>query len=225
VNPSTVSGVAATGETDQYLGLADTLHQLWRGTLPARPGSASTFVPVVPVDHLARFMARLPVDPDSVGRSYWVLDDATPPLPELLDLVGRHYRVKVPRGRVPIRLLQRLPRALTKADPETLSFLSDDRYSTGSAIELAQRQQLPALTTRTSLLAWADSLAAQRFGAAGPTSLGRRFTEYAGLRTFELGPADGTRLVLPGLPVNADTWSGCWNGSRPRRPWTCPASA
>jgi nucleoside-diphosphate-sugar epimerase len=102
VNPSTVSGVSSTGETDQFLGLADTLHELWRGTLPARPGSASTFVPVVPVDHLASFMTRLPVDSASVGQSYWVLDDRTPPLHELLDVVGHHYQVSVPRSRVPV---------------------------------------------------------------------------------------------------------------------------
>jgi nucleoside-diphosphate-sugar epimerase/pimeloyl-ACP methyl ester carboxylesterase len=208
VNPSTVSGVSSTGETDQFLGLADTLHELWRGTLPARPGSASTFVPVVPVDHLASFMTRLPVDSASVGQSYWVLDDGTPPLHELLDVVGHHYQVSVPRSRVPVRLVKRLPRYLTKADPETLSFLSDDRYPTDTAADLARRQGLPEFTSRASLLAWADSLAAQRFGTANPTSLRRTFMAYTDVRTYELGPAHSKRLVLAGLPVNADTWTG-----------------
>jgi pimeloyl-ACP methyl ester carboxylesterase/nucleoside-diphosphate-sugar epimerase len=207
VNPSTVSGVAGTGESDQFLGLAATLQELWQGTLPALPGNASTFVPVVPVDHLARFMTRLVVDADSIGRSYWVLDDKTPPLHELLHTVGAHYRVGVPRLRVPVALIRRLPRSLTKADPETLSFLSDDTYPTANADELARRQGLSPFTSTPSLLAWADSLAAQRFGAAVPSSLRRGFGTYAGVRTFELGPTDGDSLVLPSLPVNADTWT------------------
>ena len=206
VNPSTVSGVASTGESDQFLGLAGTLQELWQGSLTARPGNASTFVPVVPVDHLAQFMTKLVVDADSVGRSYWVLDDTTPPLHELLRIVGEHYRVKVPRLRLPVALIKRLPRSVTKADPETLSFLSDDTYPTAHAAELAQRQRLTAFTSTASLLAWADSLAAQRFGTAAPTDLRRDFATYAGVRTYELGPADGDSLVLPGLPVNADTW-------------------
>jgi pimeloyl-ACP methyl ester carboxylesterase len=31
---------------------------------------------------------------------------------------------------------------------------------------------------------------------------------YTDVRTYELGPAHSKRLVLPGLPVNADTWTG-----------------
>jgi nucleoside-diphosphate-sugar epimerase/pimeloyl-ACP methyl ester carboxylesterase len=206
VNPSTVSGVSSSGESDQFLGLAGTLHELWQGTLSALPGDASTFVPVVPVDHLARFMTRVALDADSTGQSYWVLDADTPPLHELLTVVGEHYRVKVPRLRLPVALIKRLPGSLTKADPETLSFLSNDTYPTAQAAELAQRQGLSPLTSTPSLLAWADDLAAQRFGAAAPTRLRRSFGTYAGVRTFELGPADGDSLVLPGLPVNADTW-------------------
>jgi nucleoside-diphosphate-sugar epimerase len=119
VNPSTVSGVARTGDSDQFIGLAGTLHELWRGTLSALPGNASTVVPVVPVDHLAQFMTELVVDADSVGQSYWVLDDTTPPLHELLRIVGDHYRVRVPTLRLPIAVIKRLPRSVTKADPET----------------------------------------------------------------------------------------------------------
>jgi pimeloyl-ACP methyl ester carboxylesterase/nucleoside-diphosphate-sugar epimerase len=207
VNPSTVSGVARTGDSDQFLGLAGTLHELWKGTLSALPGNASTFVPVVPVDHLAQFMTELVVDVDSVGQSYWVLDDTTPPLHELLRIVGDHYRVRVPTLRLPVAVIKRLPRSVTKADPESLSFLSADAYPTVPAAELAQRHGLTAFTSTASLLAWADSLAAQRFGTARPTDLRRSFGTYAGVRTYELGPADSDSLVLPGLPVNADTWS------------------
>lgn len=207
VNPSTVSGVAATGESDQYLGLADSFRQLWHGTMAARPGDADTFVPVIPVDYLARFMTLLPADPATAGHSYWVLDDRTPALPDLLRLVGEHYRAPVPRARIPVTVVKRLPSALTKADPETLSFMSSDRYPTGPADEFAARHGLDRPATVPAIQRWADHLAAHRFGAAEETGLSRRFAEYAGVRTFTLGPEAASGLVLPGLPVNAETWA------------------
>lgn len=207
VNPSTVSGIAATGESDQYLGLADSFRQLWNGEMAARPGDADTFVPVIPVDYLARFMALLPTDPATAGHSYWVLDDRTPTLPELLRVVGEHYRVRVPRVRVPVAVVKRLPTALTKADPETIGFMSADRYPTGPAEEFAARHGLSTPATVPAIRRWADHLAAHRFGAAEETDLRRRFTEHAGVRTFTLGPENAGALVLPGLPVNADTWA------------------
>jgi pimeloyl-ACP methyl ester carboxylesterase len=164
---------------------------------------------VVPVDHLARFMTLLPLDPGTERAAYWVLDDDTPPLPDLLALVGRHYQVRVPWIRTPLPLLRRLPRWLTRADPETLAFLSNDRYPTGPAVEVAQRHRLVPPDTTTSLLRWADHLAAHRFGnvPANAAVSARRFTRPAGVRTFELGDATAPTVVLPGLPVNADTWA------------------
>ncbi|MFI1919524.1 alpha/beta fold hydrolase [Nocardia sp. NPDC020380] len=208
VNPSTVSGVGATGESDQYLGLAESFSQLWNGTLAALPGNNETFVPVVPVDYLARFMSLLPLDPDSAGHAYWILDDATPALPELFRAVAQHYRVKVPAFGIPVGLLKVLPRALTKADPETIRFMSTDRYPTEPAREFADRHGMALPESVPAIQRWADHLAAQRFGEAATTSLNRGFAEYAGVRTFRVGPDHAETIVLPGLPVNADTWGG-----------------
>lgn len=205
VNPPSVVGDSSTGESDQYLGLASTVRDLWTGSLAAVPGNARTFVPVVAVDHLARFMTLLPEDEDAEGTAYWPLDDATPALPDLLALVAEHYRVRAPRARIPVSLVRRLPRSLTKADPETLTFLSEDRYPTASASAFAARHGLAMPDTATTIRRWADHLAAHRFGEAG--GAGRRFTAPAGVRTFELGEPDAPTVVLPGLPVNADTWA------------------
>ncbi|HLT62249.1 MAG TPA: alpha/beta fold hydrolase, partial [Microlunatus sp.] len=204
VNPGVVTGDSRTGESDQGIGLAASLADLWHGRLPALPGDARTFVPIVSVDHLARFMITL-VEPGPRPESdYWVLDDATPPLPDLLSRVAEHYRVRAPRLRVPVSVIKLLPPRLTGSDPETIGFLSEDRYPTGTADEHARRHGLVPPDTMTSILRWADHLAAHRFGRA--TGPGRRFVDVAGLRTFQLGDAAGSRLVLPGLPVNADAW-------------------
>jgi nucleoside-diphosphate-sugar epimerase len=164
VNPATVIGDSVTGESDQYLGLAVTLKDLYRGKLPGIPGNAQTFVPVVAVDYLARFMTLLPDDPAADRTSYWLLDDNTPALPELVELVAGHYGVKAPRLRIPVALIRRLPRWLTKADPETLSFLSTDRYPTASANAFAARHNLEMPDTEKTILRWADHLAAHHFG-------------------------------------------------------------
>ncbi|MGX9901506.1 SDR family oxidoreductase [Arthrobacter sp. SA17] len=163
VNPATVTGHSITGETNQVLGLASTLQQLWQGKLRAMAGGPATFVPVVPVDYLARFLALVPTIRAAEGKSYWVLDDKTPPLPELLTSLGNHYQVKVPRLRVPVSIVKILPARLSGIEPETLSFLSSDRYPTGPARELAIQHGLEFPDTITSLKRWADYLAAHHF--------------------------------------------------------------
>ncbi|MFD6950891.1 hypothetical protein A6A08_19310 [Nocardiopsis sp. TSRI0078] len=164
VNPGSVIGDSATGEAGQYIGLAESVRDLWRGRLPALPGSAATFVPVVTVDHLARFLAAVPEHDTGGPRSHWVLDDRTPRLHPLLRGLADHLGVRAPRATVPLWLLRRLPRALTGVEPETLSFLSEDRYDTASADALARAAGLEHPPVWPSLTRWADRLVAERFG-------------------------------------------------------------
>ncbi|WJM15710.1 alpha/beta fold hydrolase [Microbacterium arborescens] len=205
VNPSSVIGDSATGESDQLIGLATTIGQLWDGTSAALPGDEATFLPVVTVDFLAAFMAAAAVDPAASGQAYWVLDDDTPPLADLLTGVGRHLGARIPRLRVPTSVIKKIPRSISGVDPETLTFLSSDRYPTASAQELAKRHGIRMPDVRVSLERWADHLAAGRFGQA--VSDERRFTVYDRTRTFELGASDSRRVIFPGLPLNADTWA------------------
>ena len=206
VNPATVIGDSVTGESEQLVGFASTIQQLWDGTATALPSNADIFLPVVTVDFLAAFMVAAAVDTDAVGRAYWVLDTETPPLTELLTRVGQHLGVKVPRLRIPVGLIKRLPARISGVDPETLGFMSNDRYPTGPAVALAQRHGLRMPDVHTSLMRWVDYLALHRFGTAAPGA--RRFVSAGGLRTLELGDPAAPRVVLPGLPVNAETWVG-----------------
>jgi nucleoside-diphosphate-sugar epimerase/pimeloyl-ACP methyl ester carboxylesterase len=205
VNPASVIGDSETGETDQQIGLATTVEQIWDGSAAALPGG-EPFLPVLTVDYLAAFMAAAAVDPSATGQAYWTLDDDTPPLADLLTHVGRHLGAKVPRLRLPVGVIKRLPAWISKADPETLTFLSTDRYPTASALELAERHGIATPDVLVSLERWADHLVAHRFGAAPAAD--RRFVEAGGVRTFELGVPGAGRVILPGLPVNADTWAG-----------------
>jgi dihydroflavonol-4-reductase len=157
-NPSTVIGHSVTGESDQTLGLATTVLDLVEGRLRAIPGGSSVFVPVVNVDYLTRFMVLLPTLEQTADASYWILDPDTPPLPELLRVIAAHHGVKVPRLHLPVALISLLPLAVTHADPETLGFVSTDRYPTEAAEDLARAHGLHHADVAVSLCRWSDFL-------------------------------------------------------------------
>ncbi|RKT19667.1 male sterility protein [Streptomyces sp. 1114.5] len=164
VNPSSVIGHSRTGEAGQYLGLAQLVRRLHRGRLPLLPGTRRTFLPVVTVDHLARFLAVVPDHDRAPVQAHTVLDPDTPLLPELIALLATHLGVRPPRGLVPVPLVRRLPRALTGADPETLTFLSEDRYDTTSADHLSAAAGLTQPPVAPALTRWATRLVEEDFG-------------------------------------------------------------
>ncbi|WP_037077602.1 alpha/beta fold hydrolase, partial [Pseudonocardia spinosispora] len=204
VNPSGVIGHSTTGEAGQYIGPAEIVRDLWAGRLPALPGTARTFVPVVTVDHLARFIAAI----EEPGGPHWVLDENTPELPDLIRLLAGHLGVPAPRLRVPVGVVRHLPTALTGANREVLGFLSEDRYDTASAEKLAEVAELAHPPVEIALRRWADRLVADRFGAPS-TSLPGGFHEVAGSRTYLAGDRTSPELVmLHGLPLDGESWQG-----------------
>ncbi|MEV6279159.1 alpha/beta fold hydrolase [Nocardia sp. NPDC051832] len=199
-NPSVVIG------PDQHIGLSALIEDLWNGRLPALPGGPDTFVPIVTVDYLVRFLAEIPAAP--VGDHHWILDEHTPVLPELIGTLADHLGVRAPRRHIPAGLLRRLPAKLTGADPETLSFLSTDRYPTASARVLAAQAGLTMPPAAEALRQWADHLVADRFGATTPWSRRYGMHAVAGSRTWVNGDRlDPEYVLLHGLPMNADTWA------------------
>ncbi|WP_255685949.1 SDR family oxidoreductase [Actinocorallia sp. API 0066] len=157
VNPSTVIGDSRTGETTQRIGLAALVLDLHQRRLPALPGSRDTWVPVITADHLARFLAAVP-EHAKPGEALWALDESTPPLHTLLRQVAAHLDVPAPRLSVPAALLRRLPPRLTGTDPETLSFLSADRYPTTTATTLSEKASLTPPPLLPALNAWSTHL-------------------------------------------------------------------
>ena len=206
VNPASVIGDSETGETTQFIGLTSTIRDLFNGKMPAMAGGPDIFVPVITVDYVARFMARLPEYPDAAGGSYWLLDQRTPNLPELVRWVAEHAGVKAPTRSLPVGLIATLPRALTGVEPETLSFLSTLRYDTHSADELASRMGLTMPALWPSLGRWLDFLVASRFGDQTSDPAGR-FIETAGGRAFVAGEVKHPdNVLLHGLPLDSESW-------------------
>ncbi len=208
VSPAMVIGDSRTGETTQFTGLADTLHQLARGRLPALPGGADTWLPAVTVDFLAALMARLPGDAASAGAHVVVFDDATPTLPALVRRAADLLGVRAPRWRVPVGLLRRLPARLTGAHPESLSFISADRYDPRPLRNLTARLDLALPPIDVALRRWVDFLRAADFG--GATAATGRTVEAAGARAFVRGPRGAPTVYLHGLLLDGD----CWDATR-----------
>lgn len=161
VNPSTVIGHSQTGQTTQLIGLAEMVQQLKQGKLPWVPGSPSTFIPLVHVDFVAEFTARLLDHPESINKEYWLLDENTPKLMPLLQRIAQHFGVKAPRGHVPVWLLKALPSMMLPSSKETLSFLSSDRYPVACTQSLARKMGIAHLLTLNNVEAWADNVATQ----------------------------------------------------------------
>nr|BFE79610.1 hypothetical protein GCM10020093_022110 [Planobispora longispora] len=112
--------------------------------------------------------------------------------------------VRAPRRTVPVGLVRRLPRRITGADPETLSFISADRYPTASARAFAAAVGLEMPPAADALRAWADDLVAARFGAAVPWLRPYGFRD----RTWVMGERHRpAHVLLHGLPMNADLWA------------------
>ncbi|RDI47228.1 NAD-dependent epimerase/dehydratase family protein [Nocardia mexicana] len=157
-SPSTVIGKG------QYFGLTDLVRNLHRGRLLAIPGRRDSFVPVVDVEYLAAFLASLPEHADTAGATYNILDPATPDLPDMVALLAAHLGVKAPRRTIPVGIVSRLPRFLTRTDSEALGFISSERYDTTTAEAHARNAGLTMPPVDKALRAWADHLVAANFG-------------------------------------------------------------
>jgi dihydroflavonol-4-reductase len=155
VHPSTVIGASDSGEISQDIGLLKLLDALQKGRLAAVPGRAEDWLPIVAVDYLARFIAGVIEQPAAVDQEYWVLDDGTPRLTELVVWLAQGLDLPAPRSRIPLWLMKFILKAgLGKRwgmSAESLNFIDSARYNTCPAQTLAQQMGLTMPHTRTTV--------------------------------------------------------------------------
>ncbi|NUP12238.1 MAG: alpha/beta fold hydrolase [Polyangiaceae bacterium] len=202
VHPSSVIGDARTGETTQTTGFGDLVARLFCGQLPALVGSARTFLPLVTVDYLARFLATVPERAETEGEDLCVLDPETPDLPVLVRQIADHLGVAAPRMILPVGLVRALPAKLTGIEPESLRFLSEERYDIASAEAHAGAVGLARPPIERAVRRWSDFLVSTRFGDDPRADRGS-------LRdgAFVVGDPQTAEVVfLHGLPFNSDAW-------------------
>lgn len=211
IHPGAVIGDSRTGETTQFFGFAPIVEQLWRGKLPAVPGGEQHWLPLVAVDFLAAFMARIPELEATRGGSYVVLDDASPRLLELTTRIAGHLGVRAPHRRLPIRLAKLLLRSRLvpggAEQAEGLAFLADRRYDTAATRSLAAEMGLAWPELDAALVKSLDFLIATRFGAQDAAS-DAGLVRVAGAPAFVAGDRRRADVVLlHGLPLDADSWT------------------
>jgi nucleoside-diphosphate-sugar epimerase/pimeloyl-ACP methyl ester carboxylesterase len=199
IHPGVVIGDSHTGETTQLFGFAPLVEKLWRGKLPGVPGGAQHWLPIVPVDFLARFMARAADHPGN----YIVLDDTGPQLVDLLAHVAHRLGVPAPHRRLPLGLAKMIVPA---REAEGLVFIADRRYDTSATRRLAAALGIAWPAWREALDRTVDFLVASRFGKQ-PPGTGARLRRVAGAPTFVVGdPARADVVLLHGLPLDSDSW-------------------
>src|SRR5690606_30758202 len=121
--------------------------------------------------------------------------------------VAAAVRLNIPEARAVnvAGLLRRLPRTITGAEPETLSFLSSHRYDTAPGRAVAKRPMPPV---GPALSRWADDLVATAFGITAPPPGPYGFRQVAGSATWLSGErANPSHVLLHGLPLDSTSWS------------------
>ena len=207
INPSAVIGDSMTGETTQFIGPSDMARDLFRGKLPALVGTKSTFVPLVTVDYVARFMAGVPDYPETAGQSYTLLDQKTPFLPDLIRKFGQHFDVPAPKTILPKKLVALLPSAVTGADKEVLTFLTEIPFDTQNAELQAKRMGISMPDLSSSMPRWLDFLVSKNFGETLHQQNGH-MAHVAEGKTFISGNISDAELIyLHGLPFDGEIWS------------------
>lgn len=202
VHPSSVIGDARTGETTQTTGFGDLVARLFRGQLPALVGSSRTFLPLVTVDYLARFLATVPERAQTAGEDLCVLDPRTPELPALVRTIADHLGVGAPRVILPVGVVRALPPKLTGIEPESLRFLSEERYDVAHATAHARAVGLARPSIESAVRRWSEFLVSTRFGETPDADRGVMRDG-----TFVVGDPGTAKVVfLHGLPFNGDAW-------------------
>lgn len=128
VHPATVVGDSATAEADRRSGFGQLVGDVAAGRFALMPGGAGYWLPLVSMDVVAGFMARLLRYPDSRGQEYLLLDPGSPQMPALLGQIARAAGRRAPRHSLSPALMQRFLRLPGLARslgiyPESLHFV------------------------------------------------------------------------------------------------------
>lgn len=137
LNPATVIGASDTGEAQQVFGIEGLIDGLKRGTLSAVPGTPQAWTPLVTIDYVAAFAAKVPLQDADQSTDYVLLNQGTPTLKNMVGIIADELNLRAPNKHIPIWAL----RAVLKSGmekrlgtpAETLAFINDYRFDTSTA--------------------------------------------------------------------------------------------
>jgi nucleoside-diphosphate-sugar epimerase len=133
IHPATLCGHSITGDLAAGQPLYDLIATVKSGRMAAIPGSRHHWLPLVTVDHLAALITRAIDDPHAQGRELLALDDSSPSLGELINLIAatagrRRVRAHVPIGVLRFALSEPGLRRAVPTSRESLGFIRTDRF-------------------------------------------------------------------------------------------------
>ncbi|MCB1660199.1 MAG: SDR family oxidoreductase, partial [Pseudomonadales bacterium] len=108
IHPATVIGDSDSGELASQQPFYQTLLDLKAGKLFAVPAGQGYRLPLVSVDYLTQFMAKVIEYPQAVNQEYVLADNTTPNLKQVLTVCAKAVAVKPPVLAIPIPVLKRL---------------------------------------------------------------------------------------------------------------------
>ncbi len=145
IHPATLCGHSTNGSLVSGQPLYDLIATVKSGRMTAIPGSSRHWLPLVTVDHLASLITAAVAHDKAHERELLALDDNSPSLGELINLIARTAGKRKVRAHVPIgalRLALSVPglRRLVPADRESLGFIRTDRFDV-TALAAFERSQ------------------------------------------------------------------------------------
>lgn len=147
IHPAAVVGASDTGEIiAQYEGILALAEQLLKGIMFAVPGNKKDWLPIIPVDFLASFIAGIVDMENTDQKEFLLLDDRTPDLKTMVDKIGQILDVNVPDRRIPVGLLRFFLKTgmgkLLSVSHESLAYIDSERYDTQSMEDYAVKMGL-----------------------------------------------------------------------------------
>jgi len=148
VNPSVVIGDSRTGVTEQLGGLSILVDAVRRNLMPLVPGGQGYWLPMVHVDHVARFIAALAGMSSPADETYYLLDRKadSSSLCGLIRQIAQELQVAPPRGTIPLRVLKTAldlgAGRLLSIPGESMNFIIKSEFPVGSKEAVDKRHGL-----------------------------------------------------------------------------------
>lgn len=142
--PAAIIGNSQHGELDAAQPIYQTFKDLLQQRLAAIPGSKKHRLPMISVDYVAAFMAKIASVSESIDQEYLLLDNATPSLQQVLKIGAEAAQVTAPTNHIPIAVLQCLSRwhwlaTTLNIAAEALPFIRTESFDTRQADDMAQK--------------------------------------------------------------------------------------
>lgn len=157
VNPSVVVGDSFTGKTEQIGGLSILIDAVRRNLMPLVPGGDDYWLPMVHIDHVASFIAKLAHTDGLSSNTYYLLDPKheSPSIRDLIQLIAKELRIAKPLGRIPLSLLKTVlgmgVGKLLGIPKESMNFLVKSEFPVDTKLEMEQMSEIKSSIVPSTL--------------------------------------------------------------------------